>query len=79
MGWGTIIVTALVAILALATLIRRVPKVMKAGTRVAYLKALVGSLAAMILVIIAVMLPINRWGEFYTSVMEIVRTIAGGA
>lgn len=79
MGWGTIIVAALVAILALATLIRRVPKVMKAGTRVSYLKALVGSLAAMILVIIAVMLPINRWGEFYTSVMEIVRTIVGGA
>ena len=42
MGWGTILISALVAILALAALIRRVPKVMKAGTRAAYLRSLAG-------------------------------------
>lgn len=79
MGWGTIALAGLVAILALVALIRRVPKVMKTATRAAYLKALAGSVGAMILVIVAVLLPINRWGEFYTSVMEIVHTITGGA
>ena len=79
MGWGTILVSALVAILALAALIRRVPKVMKTATRAAYVRALAGSVGAMILVIVAVLLPVNRWGEFYTSVMELVHTITGGA
>ena len=79
MGWGTMVLAGVAAILALAVLIRRVPKVMKAGTRAAYLRSLAGSIVAMLLVIVAVMLPINRLGEFYTSVMEIVRTIAGGA
>ena len=79
MGWGTILISALVAILALAALIRRVPKVMKTATRAAYVRALAASVGSMILVIVAVMLPVNRWGEFYTSVMEIVHTITGGA
>lgn len=77
MGWGTIVLAGMVAILALAALIRRVPKVMKAGTRAAYLRSLVGSIVAMLLVIVAVMLPINRWGEFYTSLAEIVQTLTG--
>lgn len=79
MGWGTIMVAGLAALLALGALIRWVPQVMKAGTRAAYLKALAGSFGAMILVIVAVLLPINRWGEFYTSVMEIVHTLTGAA
>ena len=40
-------------------------------------RALVGSIAAMLLVILAVMLPINRLGEFYSSLTEIVQTITG--
>ena len=78
MGWGTITLAGLVAILALTALIRRVPKVMKAASRAAYLRALAGSIVAMLLVIVAVMLPINRFGEFYTSLTEIVHTITGG-
>ncbi|WP_308509706.1 alpha/beta hydrolase-fold protein [uncultured Varibaculum sp.] len=77
MGWGTMVLAGVVAILALAVLIRRVPKVMKAGSRATYLRALVGSIVAMLLVIVAVMLPINRLGEFYTSLAEIVQTLTG--
>lgn len=77
MGWGTMVLAGVAAILALAVLIRRVPKVMKAGTRAAYFRSLAGSIAAMLLVILAVMLPINRWGEFYTSLAEIVQTLTG--
>lgn len=77
MGWGSITVAAVVAILALMALIHRVPKVMKTGSRAGYLRALVGSIAAMLLVILAVMLPINRLGEFYSSLTEIVQTITG--
>lgn len=77
MGWGTITVAAVVAILALAALIHWVPKVMKTGTRAGYLRALAGSIAAMLLVILAVMLPINRLGEFYSSLTELVQTIIG--
>ena len=77
MGWGSITVAAVVAILALMALIHRVPKVMKTGSRAGYLRALVGSVAAMLLVILAVMLPINRLGEFYSSLTEIVQTITG--
>lgn len=78
MGWGTITLAGLVAILALMALIRRVPKVMKVASRAAYFRALAGSIAAMLLVIVAVMLPVNRFGEFYTSLTEIVHTITGG-
>lgn len=77
MGWGTMVLAGVVAVLALAVLIRRVPKVMKAGSRAAYLRALAGSIVAMLLVIVAVMLPINRWGEFYASLAEIVQTLTG--
>ncbi|WP_122821098.1 alpha/beta hydrolase [Varibaculum vaginae] len=77
MGSGTIAFAAVLAILGLAALIYRVPKVMKTGTRSAYLLSLGGSIAAMLMVIIAVLLPINRLGEFYTSLAEIVQTLTG--
>lgn len=77
MGLGTITAVAAIAILALALVVRFVPKIMEKAARASYLRALLGCVAAMMLVILAVLLPINRAGEFYTSIAEIIRTING--